>query len=181
MRQKKISTGQTPAAAGDDVIRISTIHKSKGLEYPFVIVGGLGHRFRKDNNEKGFSFDSSIGAGLPYIDPSRKYWRSTLIQRAINAKSRRDGYSEELRVLYVAMTRARNRLIMVGTYDSAEKLEKYSARPDCYLKVMQDVIRTGFNRYYIKPLPVSAAEAAKRSLGSLILTASSLHLKRRKC
>ena len=164
MRQKKISTGQTPAAAGDDVIRISTIHKSKGLEYPFVIVGGLGHRFRKDNNEKGFSFDSSIGAGLPYIDPARKYWRSTLIQRAINAKSRRDGYSEELRVLYVAMTRARNRLIMVGTYDSAEKLEKYSARPDCYLKVMQDVIRTGFNRYYIKPLPVSAAEAAKRKL-----------------
>ncbi len=164
MRQKKISTGQTPAAAGDDVIRISTIHKSKGLEYPFVIVGGLGHRFRKDNNEKGFSFDSSIGAGLPYIDPSRKYWRSTLIQRAINAKSRRDGYSEELRVLYVAMTRARNRLIMVGTYDSAEKLEKYSARPDCYLKVMQDVIKTGFNRYYIKPLPVSAAEAAKRKL-----------------
>ncbi len=164
MRQKKISTGQTPAAAGDDVIRISTIHKSKGLEYPFVIVGGLGHRFRKDSNEKGFSFDSSIGAGLPYIDPARKYWRSTLIQRAINAKSRRDGYSEELRVLYVAMTRARNRLIMVGTYDSAEKLEKYSARPDCYLKVMQDVIRTGFNRYYIKPLPVSAAEAAKRKL-----------------
>ena len=164
MRQKKISTGQTPAAAGDDVICISTIHKSKGLEYPFVIVGGLGHRFRKDNNEKGFSFDSSIGAGLPYIDPSRKYWRSTLIQRAINAKSRRDGYSEELRVLYVAMTRARNRLIMVGTYDSAEKLEKYSARPDCYLKVMQDVIKTGFNRYYIKPLPVSAAEAAKRKL-----------------
>ena len=164
MRKKKISTGQTPAAAGDDVIRISTIHKSKGLEYPFVIVGGLGHRFRKDNNEKGFSFDSSIGGGLPYIDPSRKYWRSTIIQRAINAKSRRDGYSEELRVLYVAMTRARNRLIMVGTYDSAEKLEKYSARPECYLKVMQDVLKTGFNRYYIRPLPVSAAEAAKRKL-----------------
>ena len=175
MRKKRISTGQTPAAAGDDVIRISTIHKSKGLEYPFVIVGGLGHRFRKDNNEKGFSFDSSIGAGLPYIDPSRKYWRSTLIQRAINAKSVRDGYSEELRVLYVAMTRARNRLIMVGTYDSAEKLEKYSARPECYLKVMQDVLKTGFNRYYIKPLPVSAAEAARRRLNipdpdSIVLT-----------
>ena len=175
MRKKNISSGQTPAAAGDDVIRISTIHKSKGLEYPFVIVGGLGHRFRTDNNEKGFSFDSSIGAGLPYIDPSRKYWRSTLIQRAINAKSRRDGYNEELRVLYVAMTRARNRLIMVGTYDSAGKLEKFSARPECYLKVMQDVLKTGFNRYYIRPLPVSAAEAAKRKLNipdpdSIVLT-----------
>ena len=121
LKSKKISNGETTMVGrDDDGIRISTIHKSKGLEFPFVIVGGLGHRFRRDSNDKGFSFDSEAGIGLPYIDPQRRFWRSTLIQRAINAKSRQDEYSEELRLLYVAMTRARNKLILVGTYNDEE-------------------------------------------------------------
>ena len=161
LKSRRISSGQTPAAAGDEVVRISTIHKSKGLEYPFVIVGGLGHRFRKDGNEKGFSFDSSIGVGMPYIDPSRKYWRTTLMQRAVNAKTERDSYSEELRVLYVALTRARNKLILVGTYRSEEELAKYTVMPDCYLKVMRNVLKTGLNTYTVRPLEMSN-DAGKR-------------------
>jgi ATP-dependent helicase/nuclease subunit A len=90
----------------DDVVRISTIHKSKGLEYPFVIVGGLGHKFRYDTNSKDLSFDPDGGVGLPYVDPARRYWRNTVLQRAINSKSKNDSYKEELRLLYVAMTRA---------------------------------------------------------------------------
>ena len=174
MRKKKISSGQAPAAAGDNVVRISTIHKSKGLEYPFVIVGGLGHRFRKDSNEKSLSFDSSIGVGLPYIDPARKYWRSTPVQRAINAKSLRDGYREELRILYVAMTRARNKLILTGTCESEEKVREYTADPDCYLKVMRDVLNTGYNTYHVRPLSSAACENNVRAVhvpdpGSIIL------------
>lgn len=158
MRKKGIKSAQTPAAAGDEVVRISTIHKSKGLEYPFVIVGGLGHRFRPASNEKTLSFDSALGLGLPYIDPARKYWRSTLMQRAINAKAGKDSYDEELRVLYVAMTRARNKLIMIGTCKSEAKLAEYTAAPDCYLKVMRDVIRTGYNTYHVSPLEDSLAD-----------------------
>lgn len=161
LRKKKISSSQTPAAAGDDVVRISTIHKSKGLEYPFVIVGGLGHRFRNDTNDKSFSFDPAIGVGLPYIDPARKYWRSTLVQRAVNAKSLRDSFSEELRVLYVAMTRARNKLIMVGTCESEAKLAEYTARPGSYLKVMRDVVKTAANTYHIAPLSGSSSAELK--------------------
>ena len=167
MREKGISNGQTPAAGpGDDVIRISTIHKSKGLEYPFVIVGDIGRRFRYDKNEKSFSFDSELGVGLPYIDPARRYWRSTIIQRVINAKSRRDIYEEELRILYVAMTRARNKLILVGTCKSEEDLAQYSARPDSSLKVMKDVIRTELNTYHVRPLDYSdkSADAAARHI-----------------
>ena len=175
MRKKNIKSAQTPAAAGDDVVRISTIHKSKGLEYPFVIIGGLGHRFRKKNNEKALSFDSALGLGLPYIDPARKYWRSTLIQRAITAKANRDEYSEELRVLYVAMTRARNKLIMVGTCKSEEDLAGYTARPDCYLKVMRDVLKTGFNTYRVSPLGNTLGDKGRPQLnipdpGSIALT-----------
>lgn len=136
----------------DDVVRISTIHKSKGLEFPFVIVGGLGHRFRYDTNSKGFSFDPEGGVGLPYVDPARRYWCSTVLQRAINSKSRHDSYKEEMRLLYVAMTRARNKLYMVGTCKDEEELDRYQLRPANYLKAMQGVLRSGYNKLYVKPL-----------------------------
>lgn len=159
LKSKKLSNGQTPTAGGDDnVVRISTIHKSKGLEYPFVIVGGLGHKFRFDTNEKGFSFDSGVGVGLPYIDPARRYWRSTPVQRAINSKSKRDSYREELRLLYVAMTRARNKLYMVGTVKSEEELTRYEANPLNFLKAMGDTLRSGFNKYYVSPLELKSAK-----------------------
>lgn len=156
LKSKKISNGQTTMVGrDDDVVRISTIHKSKGLEFPFVIVGGLGHRFRNDSNEKGFSFDSAAGVGMPYIDPQRKFWRSTLIQRAINAKSRQDEYSEELRLLYVAMTRARNKLILVGTYKDEESLQSYTPHPECFLRAMRDVLKSGYNTYRVSPLQLT--------------------------
>jgi len=153
LKSKKLKNGQASMAArDDDVVRISTIHKSKGLEYPFVIVGGIGHRFRYDTNSKDFSFDPDGGVGLPYVDPARRYWRNTLIQRAINAKSRDDSYREELRLLYVAMTRARNKLFMVGTCKDEEELGKYQLRPTSFLKAMQGVLRSGSNRLYLSPL-----------------------------
>ena len=153
LRSRKISNGQAAMAGKDDnVVRISTIHKSKGLEYPFVIVGGLGHRFNTSSNEKGFSFGSEIGVGMPYVDPARKFWRSTPIQRAITSEAQRDEYKEEMRLLYVAMTRARNRLFMVGTVKSEEDLARYTSKPDCFLRAMKDVLRSGFNRYHVSPL-----------------------------
>ena len=165
LRSKKIKNGQTSmAGSDDDVVRISTIHKSKGLEYPFVIVGGLGHSFRETNNEKSFSFSSDIGVGMPYVDPARKFWRSTPMQRAITEDTRRDEYREELRLLYVAMTRARNGLFMVGTVKSEEELAKYTPKPGCFIKAMQDVLKSVFNTYKVSPLVLSRkkAEAARR-------------------
>ncbi len=156
LKSKKIRNGQASMVGrDDDVVRISTIHKSKGLEYPFVIVGGLGHKFRFDTNSKEFSFDPEGGVSLPYVDPARRYWRSTVLQRAINSKSRNDSYREEMRLLYVAMTRARNKLYMVGTCKSQEDLDKYQIRPANFLKAMQNVLRSGYNRLYISPLVLS--------------------------
>lgn len=168
LRSKKIKNGQTSMVGrDDDVVRISTIHKSKGLEYPFVIVGGLGHRFRSDNNSKGFSFDAEGGVGLTYVDPSRRFWRSTPIQRAINAKAKNDSYKEEIRLLYVAMTRARNKLYMVGTCRNEEELANYQLRPTNFLKAMQGVLRTPHNRLFISPL-VQTKSAGEENTGSRI-------------
>ena len=166
LKSKKIRNGQASMVGrDDDVVRISTIHKSKGLEYPFVIVGGLGHRFRYDSTGKGFSFDPEGGVGLPYVDPARRYWRSTVLQRAINSKSRHDSYREEMRLLYVAMTRARNRLIMVGTCKSDEELARYQLHPSSFLKAMQDVLKSGYNRFSVSPLVLtrSTGEAGAES------------------
>ena len=163
MKTKNISNGQASMVSkDDDVVRISTIHKSKGLEYPFVIVGGLGHRFRMDNNEKKLSFDSELGVALHYVSPDRRYWRSTVIQRAINSRSNAESYKEELRVLYVAMTRARNKLFMVGTVKDEEDLFKFTANPNCFLKVMRNVVDTPYNDYYVRNL-----DSSDNSVGNL--------------
>ena len=171
LRSKKIKNGQTSMAGrDDDVVRISTIHKSKGLEFPFVIVGGLGHRFNFSSNEMKFSFSSDIGVGMPYVDPQRRFWRSTLLQRAITEDTKRDEYREEMRLLYVAMTRARNRLLLVGTVKSEEELTKYTPNPGSYLKAMRDVLRSGYNICKVSPLVLKAKRperSARGSLGSL--------------
>ena len=160
MKSKKISNGQPPMAGkDDDLVRISTMHKSKGLEFPFVIVGGLGRKFRRDGAEKKFTFDSSVGVGLPYIDPDRRYWRSSLMQLAMKSKHDRDCYKEDIRLLYVDMTRARNKLYLVGQADSMESLMKFG-KPGSYLKVLKDFIKTPYNTYHIEPLVKTAIAAA---------------------
>ena len=162
MKSKKISNGQPPMAGkDDDLVRISTMHKSKGLEYPFVIVGGLGRKFNRDRSEKKFSFDSKVGVGMPFIDPERRYWRSSILQLAIKAGSDRDSYKEDLRLLYVDMTRARNKLYLVGATDSEESLMKFG-KPNCYLKLLSDFIKTPYNKYFIRPLPKSEGSSQRR-------------------
>ena len=169
MKTKNISNGQASMVSkDDDVVRITTIHKSKGLEYPFVIVGGLGHKFRMDNNDKKLSFDSEIGVALHYVSPDRRYWRSTVIQRAINSRSNTESYKEELRVLYVAMTRARNKLFLVGTVKNEEELDKFSAHPNCFLKVMRNVLDTPYNEYHVCHLDNSDNTAAASRFKELL-------------
>lgn len=153
MRKKKIRNGQASMVSKeDDVVRIETIHKSKGLEYPFVIVASMGTDLKSDNLSKELSFNSEIGIGMPFVDPSRRFWRSTLIQRAIHYKGRKENFKEELRVLYVAMTRARNKLILVGTVKSEAKLMEYTPNPKNYFRIMKEVLKTKQNKYYIRPL-----------------------------
>lgn len=106
-----------------DVVRIMTMHKSKGLEFPFVIIVGMGKQRKTENRNKGFYFDSDLGVSLPYVSLENQFWRTTLLQNLIHNKKKEEGFQEELRILYVAMTRAREKLIMVGTCKDEEKLK----------------------------------------------------------
>lgn len=99
----------------DDVVRIMTIHKSKGLEFPVVFVAGLAQRFQFGDASPLLRTDNALGLSIPLIDPVKRTLRQTFAARAIKEKKARETRAEEARLLYVAMTRARDLLFLVGT------------------------------------------------------------------
>ena len=100
-----------------DVVRIMTIHKSKGLEFPVCFVAGLSGRFAfKTMDTTGdILCDADMGLGINYIDLNYRGKVTTLRKEAVAEKIRLDAFGEELRVLYVAMTRAKDKVILTGT------------------------------------------------------------------
>ena len=97
----------------EDVVRIMTMHKSKGLEFPVVILAGLSRRFRPVSGEQPM-MDRDLGIALSMVDAEARVLRHTFSERAMEAALERKMKAEEARVLYVAMTRARERLILFG-------------------------------------------------------------------
>ena len=93
-------------------VTIMSIHKSKGLEFPVVFLCGLARKFNKEDLKAPVLCDRDLGLGLSVLDEGNRVRYPTIARRAIAAKAARESLSEELRVLYVAMTRARDRLIM---------------------------------------------------------------------
>lgn len=108
-----------------DVVRIMSIHKSKGLEFPVTFVAGLSKRLNMQDANQSLILDVDLGLATDYVDPERRLKNKTLRRLALARKLREDSLSEELRVLYVAMTRAREKLILTATLEKAE--EKWQA------------------------------------------------------
>lgn len=104
-----------------DVVRIMSIHKSKGLEFPIVFVSGLGRRFNKKDSTDAMILDSTYGVGLACVEGKKHRKRTTLLREMIAARIAGDNIGEELRVLYVALTRAKEQLILTGTLKDCEK------------------------------------------------------------
>ena len=115
----------------DDVVRIMSIHKSKGLEFPIVFLCGANKKINlRDMNEK-IILDNQIGIGVNYIKDGIEF--STLTKEAIKIKAKKEAISEEMRVLYVALTRAKDKLIIVGTSSKTEKkLQEIQAEINAY-------------------------------------------------
>ncbi|HEU5139568.1 MAG TPA: helicase-exonuclease AddAB subunit AddA [Bacillales bacterium] len=105
----------------EDVVRVMTIHKSKGLEYPVVFIGGLNKKFNFSDSRGAYMLDKELGFGTKYIDPKLRISYPTLSMMAMRRKSEMEMRAEEMRVLYVALTRAREKLYLVGTVKDAEK------------------------------------------------------------
>ena len=104
-----------------DVVRVMSIHKSKGLEFPVVFVSGLSKRFNMQDANQSLIVDMDLGVAVDYVDSVRRIKNKTLRRAVLSAKMKEDNLAEELRVLYVALTRAREKLILTAVLDKADE------------------------------------------------------------
>ena len=103
------------ADAGNGAVQIMTIHKSKGLEFPIVFAAGMGKQFNFQDINSRFLIHPDMGFGVDVILPEKRLILSTVHKQIIRRQLKRESLGEELRVLYVALTRAKEKLIITGT------------------------------------------------------------------
>jgi len=108
----------------ENVVRIMSIHKSKGLEFPIVFIGCLGKMFNLQELRGDILLDKELGLGPVWVDPTQRLKYPTLAKLVVREKLKEEILAEEIRILYVAMTRAREALIMVGSVKGLTKQVK---------------------------------------------------------
>ncbi len=132
----------------EDVVRIMTIHKSKGLEFPVVFVAGMSKKFNKRDVHGKTLLHKTLGFGTKLVNPKERYSIPTLAQRALSRQIDKETVAEEMRVLYVALTRAREKLILIGSVKEAEKeLQKWRLAAMVRGWMLPSYFRGKANRY----------------------------------
>lgn len=127
-----IDYGETGASDENaDVVRIMSIHKSKGLEFPVCFVSGLSKRFNRQDSVAPVLMDMDLGLAIDWVDPTARVRHTTLKKNVLARKLNADSMGEELRVLYVALTRAEEKLILTGTCKE-DKLPQEDAAQGAY-------------------------------------------------
>ena len=108
----------------EDVVRIMSIHKSKGLEFPVVFLCGAGKQFNLMDLNKNILYHDELGLGPEFVDLEKRVSYTTLPKEAIKQRIKLETLSEEMRILYVAFTRAKEKLIITGATSSVDKFVK---------------------------------------------------------
>lgn len=121
----EIDFGEADAPGSkENCVHIMSIHKSKGLEFPIVFVSGLAKQFNQMDLHEWLISDTEYGLSMEWIDPKRRLRGTTIAREAMRQHLKLDMIGEELRVLYVAMTRAKEKLILTAFGEEREKVEK---------------------------------------------------------
>ena len=122
----ELDTGEAAGAGeNDNVVRILTIHKSKGLEYPVVFLSGLGKAFNNTDEHSNVVIHQDLGIGADFVDLSARTKTVNPMRKIFSKKLSEESRGEELRVLYVAMTRAREKLYMTGAVKRRKDMEAF--------------------------------------------------------
>lgn len=104
-----------------DQVQIMSIHNSKGLEFPVVFAAGMGKSFNVMDTREMAAIHPDMGIGIPRIDPKLRFRQNTLYRTVMQYRMQEEILGEELRILYVALTRAEQKLILTGAADKMEK------------------------------------------------------------
>lgn len=125
LEKQAIEYGQTGLVEATNAVRVMTIHKSKGLEFPVVFVCGMGQSYAGKGKQGPLLIDNDMGLALDYVNPTLRTKNKTLRKHVLALKAEQENIAEEQRVLYVAMTRAKEKLIMIGRKGKFESIEDY--------------------------------------------------------
>lgn len=128
---RKFQLKQEEAAITDgNAVTLISIHKSKGLEYPVVILGASGKKFNNMDGRDTIVINQDLGIGLDYYDRKSGIKAKTLVKHSISSHIIKENLSEELRILYVALTRAKEKLIIAGSFNCESFIKKNIALRD---------------------------------------------------
>jgi len=131
LHQYDIDFGEAGSGNAKNAIRIMSIHKSKGLEFPIVFVGGMGKQFNQQDARSRLILHPDMGIGPDYVDYEMRTKTPTLVKKVIQKQIVLENLAEELRILYVAMTRAKEKLILTGQVkDATKKMEQWGMQKD---------------------------------------------------
>jgi len=137
MKKNNLSMGEAKTIGeNEDVVRIMTVHKSKGLEFPVVILAGAGRTIRFRGSGSSMEMHKDCGIGLPLVNREEGWHKKTLLQRVIEGKKAAEELEEEVRILYVALTRAIDRLEIVGTVKDLDSLDEEQAGKRSFLDMV---------------------------------------------
>lgn len=170
MKRRGDDLGEVPNVTDqDNVVRMMTIHSSKGLEFPYVFVAGLGRAFNKMDFHQPYLFDPHFGLAVKAIDPDNRIMYTSLPFLALKETKELEMRAEEMRILYVAMTRAKEHLELVATVKDIEKeIGKWQeAQLLAPVDMLPGYMRSRANRYLDWIGPAVARHADFRKFGFL--------------
>ena len=137
MDRNRLTAGEAKITGeNENLVRVMTVHKSKGLEFPVVILTGAGRQIKYRGSGSPASMHKDTAIGLPVVDKEECWHRKSVIQKVTDDRKSQENIEEEIRILYVALTRAKDKLIIIGSVKYADETSEFSTGRSSFLDMV---------------------------------------------